>query len=155
MQTESIWLRPSSSSSSLKEWKELALSPALLYKVGEGKKVYESACKALSSWKHMSLGWVETNKPPLQVGSKVCIAARMLCFWQRNPLQIVYVTDAQQSSNKLQESSQERISDICQGMLDYDSASASGLLSPGFYLMHNSWYIAIIKKSMCSSPQSW
>ena len=88
-----------------------------MYKVGEGKRAYESACKALNSWKHMSLGWVETNKPSVKVGSRVCIAAKMLCFWQRNPLQIVYVTEGRNSSSKLlQLSGQERDSSSSQGI---------------------------------------
>lgn len=62
-------------------------------KVGEGKQAFTSACKAVKSWKHMSLGWVETNRPPMKLGSRVCIAAKMLCFWQRNPLEIVYVNE--------------------------------------------------------------
>ena len=40
----------------------------------------------------MSLPWVDTNKPAIKVGSRVCIAAKMLGLWQRNPLEIVYVS---------------------------------------------------------------
>jgi hypothetical protein len=29
----------------------------------------------------------------MKLGSRVCIAAKMLCFWQRNPLEIVYVNE--------------------------------------------------------------
>jgi len=62
-------------------------------KVGEGKQAFTTACDAIKGWKHMSLGWVETNRPPVKLGSRVCIAAKMLCFWQCNPLEIVYVNE--------------------------------------------------------------
>lgn len=95
-----------------------AILKLLLLKVGEGRKAYESACKALNSWTHMSLGWVETNKPPVQVGSRVCIAAQMLCFWQRNPLQIVYVTEGKKSSSGLlQSEGQDSMTSSSKGML--------------------------------------
>lgn len=43
----------------------------------------------------MSLPWVDTNKPAIKVGSRVCIAAKMLGLWQRNPLEIVYVSEGE------------------------------------------------------------
>lgn len=61
--------------------------------VGQGRACFDAAKAALQSWQHMSLGWVGTNKPEIRVGSGVCIIAKMLCFWQRNPLQIVYVNE--------------------------------------------------------------
>ena len=43
----------------------------------------------------MQLGWVDTNRPNLNVGSTLCIVAHVMCCWMRNPLQIVYVNDDQ------------------------------------------------------------
>lgn len=69
----------------------------------------------------MSLGWVETNQPPVQPGSNVCIAAQILCFWQRNPLQIVYVTEDQKSE---------------QGLLQRNAHAESSTHQRGRGLMH-------------------
>ena len=63
--------------------------------VGKGHKDYESACQALRSWKHTHLGWVFSNAPAVQTGSNVCLAARCICMWIRNPLKIVYVHEGQ------------------------------------------------------------
>ena len=64
-------------------------------KVGRGKEAFDRAQRALQGWKHMQLGWVDTNRPSLNVGSTLCIVARVVCCWMRNPLQIVYVNDDQ------------------------------------------------------------
>ena len=61
--------------------------------MGHGKQSFDAAKEVLRSWQHMSLGWVDTNKPAIKVGSGVCIAAKMLCFWQKNPLEIVFVNN--------------------------------------------------------------
>lgn len=38
----------------------------------------------------------------MKLGSRVCIAAKMLCFWQCNPLEIVYVNEgSSQTFNKV------------------------------------------------------
>ena len=61
--------------------------------MGKGLKAYERAQVAVREWKHMQLGWVDTNRPPIKPGSRVCIAAKLLCLWQRNPLEIIYVSE--------------------------------------------------------------
>lgn len=35
-------------------------------------------------------GWVQTNRPAISKGEKVCIAARSLFLWNRLPLEVVY-----------------------------------------------------------------
>lgn len=35
-------------------------------------------------------GWVQTNRPTISKGEKVCVAARSLFLWNRLPLEVVY-----------------------------------------------------------------
>ena len=35
--------------------------------IGEGKQAYDNAKDFVKSWKHMDLGWVDTNRPPVEV----------------------------------------------------------------------------------------
>ena len=35
-------------------------------------------------------GWVQTNRPPISKGEKVCVAARSLFLWNRLPLEVIY-----------------------------------------------------------------
>lgn len=35
--------------------------------VGKGRQAYSRAKEYVRQWKHMDLGWVDTNKPPTQV----------------------------------------------------------------------------------------
>ena len=34
--------------------------------VGKGRQAYSRAKEYVRQWKHMDLGWVDTNKPPTQ-----------------------------------------------------------------------------------------
>uniref|UniRef100_A0A061RK60 Upf0548 protein n=1 Tax=Tetraselmis sp. GSL018 TaxID=582737 RepID=A0A061RK60_9CHLO len=63
-------------------------------KLGSGKMVYRRAKSAVQEWRHFQLGWtsVEPTTPILK-DSKVCVVARALLVWTRNPLQIVYVRE--------------------------------------------------------------
>ncbi|KAK9798179.1 hypothetical protein WJX73_009325 [Symbiochloris irregularis] len=61
--------------------------------VGKGHAAYESVRRAMHAWQHTELGWVTSNCPPIQQSSRVCLAARCICLWIRNPLSIVYVND--------------------------------------------------------------
>lgn len=40
----------------------LTVTRLSVFQVGEGKQAFTSACEAVKGWKHMSLGWVETNR---------------------------------------------------------------------------------------------
>eukprot|EP00884_Botryococcus_braunii_P003482 jgi/Botrbrau1/13134/Bobra.0187s0089.1 len=60
------------------------------YKVGKGRKTFKAASEALRKWEHLQLGWVISNHPPVGIGSGLCIAARLLFLWLRNPLSVVY-----------------------------------------------------------------
>ena len=35
--------------------------------VGQGKQAYENAKDFVKEWRHMDLGWVDTNRPPIEV----------------------------------------------------------------------------------------
>lgn len=35
-------------------------------------------------------GWVQTNRPAIAAGEKVCISARSIFLWNRLPLEVVY-----------------------------------------------------------------
>lgn len=63
-------------------------------KVGHGKAQYDRAVKLLQQWQQMSLGWVDTNMPPVKQGAQVCVVAQSLFVWSRLPLEIVYTTTA-------------------------------------------------------------
>ncbi|KAK9840444.1 hypothetical protein WJX74_009984 [Apatococcus lobatus] len=63
--------------------------------VGHGKQVYGALSRALKTWSHMDLGWCDTNRPMLESGNPVCIAAKTLFLWTRNPLRIVYAAEEQ------------------------------------------------------------
>lgn len=58
--------------------------------VGAGRKHFERARSMLKTWQHMDLGWVQTNRPAISKGEKVCVAARSLFLWNRLPLEVVY-----------------------------------------------------------------
>jgi hypothetical protein len=69
-----------------------------LRQIGRGKAVYAKAKGAINTWQHLDLGWVDSNRPKVNVGEKLCIAAHLICVWMRNPLQLVY---AQERSGKV------------------------------------------------------
>lgn len=58
--------------------------------VGTGKQQFQRAKRLIQQWRHMDLGWVQTNSPAISQGNKVCISARSLFIWNRLPLEIVY-----------------------------------------------------------------
>ncbi len=39
----------------------------VMAQVGEGKQAYDNAKDFVKDWKHMDLGWVDTNRPPVEV----------------------------------------------------------------------------------------
>ena len=53
---------------------------------------FQRAKAIVEQWGHFQLGWTEVD-PEIsgtRVGDKVCVCARILGIWIRNPLQIVY-----------------------------------------------------------------
>ena len=73
--------------------------PRPTLQVGTGRAAYRKARTAVRSWAHADVGWVTTNRPPLNPGAKLCIAARALgpwppaSPWMANPLRVAYVGD--------------------------------------------------------------
>eukprot|EP00873_Tetraselmis_striata_P005717 jgi/Tetstr1/425981/TSEL_016330.t1 len=65
--------------------------------VGTGRATYEKGKRALQSWRHFQLGWT-TVDPSTKVkkGEKVCVVARAILPWTRNPLEIVYAKERTQ-----------------------------------------------------------
>lgn len=35
--------------------------------IGKGKQAYDNAKDFVKEWRHMDLGWVDTNRPPVEV----------------------------------------------------------------------------------------
>ena len=65
-----------------------------MLQVGKGEDAYARAKQFVSDWRHMDLGWVDTNRPDVKVGAEVCVMARLLgLMWMSNPLRIAYVSE--------------------------------------------------------------
>ena len=62
----------------------------MLLQVGSGREDYHQARRLLEQWRHMDLGWVKTNAPPVAAGKPLCVCAESLWLWNRMPLRIVY-----------------------------------------------------------------
>ena len=60
--------------------------------LGRGGAVFEKARRALLSWTHFDLGWVELFPPraPVAVGTVVAIQIRHLGLWSLNGARVVY-----------------------------------------------------------------
>lgn len=43
------------------------LQQGLTAQVGRGKQAYDNAKIFVKQWKHMGLGWLDTNRPPVEV----------------------------------------------------------------------------------------
>lgn len=64
--------------------------------VGKGRQAYSRAKEYVRQWKHMDLGWVDTNKPPTQVGDVVVVMGKVLgLLWMRNPMTITFQEEQQ------------------------------------------------------------
>eukprot|EP00193_Tetraselmis_chui_P012059 CAMPEP_0177770566 /NCGR_PEP_ID=MMETSP0491_2-20121128/11011_1 /TAXON_ID=63592 /ORGANISM="Tetraselmis chuii, Strain PLY429" /LENGTH=213 /DNA_ID=CAMNT_0019287825 /DNA_START=115 /DNA_END=757 /DNA_ORIENTATION=- len=62
--------------------------------VGKGRAAYEEGKRALKSWQHFQLGWTTVDASTrVEKGSKVCVVARAVLPWTRNPLEIVYAKE--------------------------------------------------------------
>lgn len=60
-------------------------------RVGGGAEDFAAAKRAVSTWKHFQLGWSEVAPGTGATrGDPVCVCARVLGVWIRNPLQVVY-----------------------------------------------------------------
>lgn len=64
-------------------------------KLGEGEQVFEAAKKAMQSWEHFQLGWVESSSRdiPIEQGKIVGVMARVCGVWCLNACRIVSVID--------------------------------------------------------------
>lgn len=64
--------------------------------IGRGDDDFERARAALTAWKQVDIGWVETfpKDAPIEVGSVVALLVRHLGFWSLNGCRIVYVAAA-------------------------------------------------------------
>ena len=74
----------------LKAWQHMDLGEA----TSTPQLPLQSACTTLASGQSPVLtsppGWVQTNRPPISKGEKVCVAARSLFVWNRLPLEVIY-----------------------------------------------------------------
>jgi len=61
-------------------------------RLGEGSRVFDRACRALSGWKMFDIGWVELFHPdtPIATGETVAVLARICGVWFLNACRIVY-----------------------------------------------------------------
>mmetsp|Transcript_4551 Transcript_4551/g.8484 ORF Transcript_4551/g.8484 Transcript_4551/m.8484 type:complete len:217 (+) Transcript_4551:157-807(+) len=70
-------------------------------KLGYGGEVYEKAKKVLNRWGHFQLGWAEVDPTtPVETGTGVCVQAKVLFLWTRNPLSITYVDEKKKSKKQ-------------------------------------------------------
>jgi len=60
--------------------------------IGEGRKTFEKAERALHSWKHFDLGWLEVfpKTGHVEPGTVVAVVMRHLGFWSLNGCRVVY-----------------------------------------------------------------
>lgn len=60
--------------------------------IGRGERDYERACKALASWTHFKLGWLDVfpADAPIAPGTNVAVRIRHLGFWSLNGSRVVY-----------------------------------------------------------------
>lgn len=60
--------------------------------LGNGERVYERACTALTNWAHFGLGWVDIfpRQPPIAPGTDVAVRIYHLGFWSLNGCRVVY-----------------------------------------------------------------
>ncbi|KAI7838667.1 hypothetical protein COHA_007470 [Chlorella ohadii] len=63
-------------------------------KIGEGKKVFDAAVKAVKSWQHLQLGWNCTTAPAMQNGATICSATQTVVPWSVLPAQVVYCNES-------------------------------------------------------------
>jgi uncharacterized protein (UPF0548 family) len=63
--------------------------------LGRGREVFERARRALTEWRMFRLGWVRVlpERPVIQEGETVCVAAGTLGLWFLNACRVVYLVD--------------------------------------------------------------
>jgi uncharacterized protein (UPF0548 family) len=62
--------------------------------LGNGKRAFELAKRALSEWRHFDLGWVELfpGNAPIEPGTVVAVLIRHVGIWSLNGCRILYLT---------------------------------------------------------------
>lgn len=63
-------------------------------KIGEGKKAFDAAVKAVKSWQHLQLGWNCTTTPAMRNGATICSATQTVVPWSVLPAQVVYCNES-------------------------------------------------------------